>query len=582
MCKEIFQLFFEKIEEKSWTTLISKAVKQFGKDATFKSLREFYLQEHIDIYQKLTSPELSKESFHREFFLLRDFVKELVPFTKIEHTNSLLNCLNFYLFNCLPGELTLSFVLNNLPEWLKKNHEALNTSLNILENDEQTNFHCLIIEKIFSTLCLVNQKEGKEKIFSFLERTREHELVGAIVALNSLKGYDSEIVQKMHYLMQKNSSDWVITNIVLVLLRLCKRNRTLIKDISDICGNLLDKNHQLVICLVVHADEFMELGKDFDLLLSNAVKYLEHTDEMALCCLDSSLLKCLQSEGKISFVLGIFSELLVKKQELSNHLHMTLKLIRENPSYLAQALMFFLSKPAPQFWRICTHITNNTHNDLGMDLLFLRSELIVELEKIKLPITKLINRIVYGMFLVPRSVLSLFLIIYQWIQLPEDAFQALKILYSPFAINYSSFCLFFFKKGYVELSNEKKRILESFLSELKDLNEHLKNARTELQTLRLTEKESLLVREFENARAKNIYQQSLEQSIFNKLGIHREVILYGRGVLYYQRTPDGKMINRSSTKIASFSTSINWPLMSLLCPSVLEHILIIKAMEGQE
>lgn len=579
MSKDIYQLFLSKTEEETLVPLILQAIRQFGYKETFKSLRLFYLQEDVDLYEELKNFDLKKEDSRRDFFILRDIVKDLVPYTKIKDIHSLLICLNFYLFNCPPGEITLSFVLDKLPELHNKNPEALDASLDVLTNDGHTVFHCLLTQSILSSLCRKDPNVGKERVFFFLEKNEEHELIGAIGALDSLSDFDDEIVPKIRQLLERGASDWVVTNVVLILLRICKRNLALVSDVRVMCENLLYKNRQLVIALIERSGEFLELGESFESLLLKAMRHIEESDEMALCCLDLTLSKCLKNEKKISFVLEALSELSVKKRGLLHHLQMTTNEIKNNPSFLAKTLIYFLAKPNLQFWQSSTHFVVGKKDDLGLDLLFLQSELNKELEEVKLSISELVDRVVCGMFLVPRSALSLFLIFFRWLQPLEDARKILENLYSPFAINYAYFCIDFFENIQIELNQDKKKMVTDFLSRLKDINTQIEKAHVELPMLRLSEKESLIVNEFENMKQMEIFQQGMSQSIINMLGVHRGTLLYGRGVLYYQRSSSDKMTNRKVSHLASFSTSVTWPLMSLTCPSVLEHILAVKALK---
>lgn len=579
MSMDIYQLFLTKTEEETLVPLILQAISQFGYEETFESIRLFYLQEDIDLYKELKNLDLENEDSKKDFFTLQNIVKDLIPYTKIKDIHSLLICLNFYLSNCSLGEGTLPLILDNLHELHNKNPEALEASLDVISEKDHEVLHYLLTQSILSSLCRKDPKKGKELVFLFLEKSEEHELIGAIGALDSLTEFDDEIVLKMRQLLEKDASDWVITNVVLTLLRICKRNSALENEICGICENFLDKNRQLVIGLVQRSKEFLELSENFEHLLISAVKYLEESDKSTLFFLDLTLSKCLKNEKKISFVLEALSELSVKNTSVFNQLQMTTKEIRNSPCFLSKTLMYFLLKPNRQFWQLCTYFVEGNQDDLGLDLLFLQSELNKELDEVKLSISELVDRVVCGMFLVPRSALSLFLIFFRWLRPLEDARKILDNLYSPFAINYAYFCIDFFENIQIELTQDKKKMVTDFLSRLKDINTQIEKAHVELPMLRLSEKESLVVSEFENMKQREIFQQGMSNSIINMLGIHSETILYGRGVLYYQRSPSDKMTNRKLSHLASFSTSVTWPLMSLTCPSVLEHVLAVKALK---
>ena len=579
MNQEIRKMLLDGIKNDKLFEVIVKSVKEIGKEETFLVVKEIYLENDIDIFKPFYCfDQIKNQNLKSDFFYLREIVRDLIPFAKYEHVYSVMLCLNFYLKLCDPSDLLLSRVLDNLPELLNQNKEFLFLFVDILENESKEDFHFLLISSVLVSLCKTDPDKAKNKIFKFLEKNNDSEQVGAIAALPMLTGFDSEILVILKEKLNKTQSDWVISNIVMVLLKVCERDKTYISEVVNICQSCLEKNTTLARYFIRYPNLF-NLGRQFEKIIIKAVEQINPRDEDTIHHLDFQLSRLIMT--KSDFVLEILDKLLVRLEPASEYLFTTLKDIRKDKQLLAKTIFHWLSKSERKYWQLCAEISRD-NDDTGIDL----SDLAPYIDSLKqataVSTAVLLNRITCGMFLVPKSALSLLFLLFKRIDDQSEASDFLDNLICPLAVCYSPICIQTFESKISELNSTQKELVKSFLNKVTSFNEEIVNAKEKLCTLRTTEIESLTLDEFENIKLRDLYQIGMEKSIINKLGIHHISILYGRGTFYYQRDADDNMKNKQVSKLGTFTRTVTWPLMLIVCPAVLEEILFIKGIEAKE
>ena len=289
MNQEIRKMLLDGIKNDKLFELIVKSVKEIGKEETFLVVKEIYLENDIDIFKPFYCfDQIKNQNLKSDFFYLREIVRDLIPFAKYEHVYSVMLCLNFYLKLCDPSDLLLSRVLDNLPELLNQNKEFLFLFVDILENEPKEDFHFLLISSVLVSLCKTDPDKAKNKIFKFLEKNNDSEQVGAIAALPMLTGFDSEILVILKEKLNKTQSDWVISNIVMVLLKICERDKTYISEVVNICQSCLEKNTTLARYFIRYPNLF-NLGRQFEKIIIKAVEQINPRDEDTIHHLDFQL-----------------------------------------------------------------------------------------------------------------------------------------------------------------------------------------------------------------------------------------------------------------------------------------------------
>lgn len=577
MNQEIRQLILDGIKDGKLPEYLVKSVTEIGEEETFLVVKEIYLQGDEDIFKTLCSFDPIKDkSLKSRLFYLREIIRDLIPWAKHKHIYSVMLCLNFYLLSCDPCDITFSRILDKFPDLLKRSKEYLFAFVDILEKVTNQSFHFLLIQTIFVSLCKTDPEEAKSKIFNFLGRNNDNEQVGAITALPALIGFESEIFCVLKEKLIKTQSDWVISNIVMVLLELCKREKRYISEVAEICQSCLEKNQTLAKYFLYYLDSF-SFDSQFEKVIIRAVELIDPKDEKTILhTFDSQLSHRVST--KFEFVLEVLDKLLVKFGIVSGHSFQTLADIREDNQLLAKTIFHWLSKSERKYWQLCTEISYV--DDMGMDL----SGLAPYIDSFKQTLTSSVlqNRIICGLFLVPKSALTLLFLLFKRIDDQLEASNFLDNLLYPFAICYPAICIQIFESKIGELNSTQEELVKKFLSKLRNFNEEIVNTKKELYTLRTTELENLILDEFEDSKYRDIYQTGMEQSIVKKLGMHQISILYGRGTFYYQRDADNNMKDKQISKLTSFTTSVTWPQMLIVCPAVLEELLFIKAIEAKE